>query len=164
MGKPRACDVCSLRKVLYPLATSEGWVAHSYQIRCSGTEPCSPCIKVGFDCSYAKKPLKPGPKGPRATTSNRIRRRLHDIRSQASVNAHIDARPTSLSNTSTPSPQPAGGPDGEWFVESPPPSVPTVSGPSSITLLSLNAYLDIYHHKMYAVWPVVDRTALLAKA
>jgi hypothetical protein len=44
-----------------------------------------------------------------------------------------------------------------------PQSLPIVSGPSSITLHSLHAYLDIYHHKMYAVWPVVDRTALLAK-
>lgn len=122
-----------------------------------------PCVKANFDCSYAKEPLKPGPKGPRATTTNRIRRRLHDIRSQASANAHIDARPRSTLNTSTLSPKAPDGLDAEWFGESPPPSLPAVSGPTSIPLHSLHAYLNIYHRKMYAVWPVVEHEALLAR-
>jgi hypothetical protein len=120
-------------------------------------------VKANFDCSYAKKPLKPGPKGPRATTSNRIRKRLHDIRSQASVNAHIDAQLPSSSNTSTPSPRPVDGFDTGGPGDSKPKSLPTLSGPSSITLQNIHAYVDIYHHKMYAVWPVVDRTVLMAK-
>lgn len=41
--------------------------------------------------------------------------------------------------------------------------LPAVSGPSSITLHSIRAYLDIYHHRLYGVWPVVDSTALIAK-
>ena len=122
-----------------------------------------PCVKANFDCSYAKKPMKPGPKGPRATTSHRIRKRLHDIRSQVTASAHIDVRPPSESSTSTPSPQATDGLDTGWLGDSPPRSLPTVSGPSSITMHSLRAYLDIYHHRIYAVWPVVDRTALMAK-
>jgi len=122
-----------------------------------------PCVKANFDCSYAKKPLKPGPKGPRATTSNRIRKRLHDIRSQASVNAHVDTQLPSSSNTSSPSPRPTDGFDTEGPGDSELKSIPTFSGPSSITLQNIHAYVDIYHHKMYAVWPVVDRSALMAK-
>lgn len=41
-----------------------------------------------------------------------------------------------------------------------PPSSSPTSGPSSIAFPDVCAYLEIYHHKLYPVWPVVDRLAL----
>ncbi|KAK5200848.1 hypothetical protein LTR16_004684, partial [Cryomyces antarcticus] len=32
-----------------------------------------------------------------------------------------------------------------------------------IPMKSLEVYLDIYHHKMYPIWPVVDKSALVAR-
>jgi hypothetical protein len=113
--------------------------------------------------------LKPGPKGPRATTSNRIRKKLHDIRSQAAVGtAESSPRPgTNSTPATTLSPRSADEDSGFFKPHNPytlPPTwSPAVSGPSPITFHDVSAYLKIYHYKMYAVWPVVDVTELLAK-
>jgi hypothetical protein len=145
-------DVCSLRK-----------------IRCSGEFPCVPCVKAQFDCSFAKTPLKPGPKGPRATTSNRIRKKLQDIRSQTAVSTAESSPRTGTNSTPTTSlsPRSTEGESGFFTPQSPytyrRTGSPAPSGPSPITFHDVSAYLKIYHYKMYAVWPVVDVTELLAR-
>lgn len=145
-------DVCSLRK-----------------IRCTGEHPCAPCVKAQFDCSFAKMPLRPGPKGPRATTSNRIKKKLHDIRSQAVAGtAESSPRPgTTLTPTTSLSPRTADG-ERSFFIPQrsytlPPTWSPVTLGPTPITIHDVSAYLKIYQYKMYAVWPVVDVAELLAK-
>ena len=126
------------------------------------------CLKAGIDCSFAKKRLRPGPKGPRATTSLRIRRKLHDIRVQATIppvnqSPPPDTAPASIK--SIPPPYRRGPRD--WCV---PPQradpqgwTSVTTGPSPLTQGDVAAYLKIYRHRMYAVWPVVDAEHLLSE-
>lgn len=110
MVKPRACDVCSLRKVVQLASkghdmtrarlTPDRSSAQASSLACLVSRPASTAL-------ITKKTLKPGPKGPRVMASNRIRRRLRDnIRSQACIKANIGARLPLSSETTTSSPQP----------------------------------------------------------
>jgi len=117
------------------------------------------CSKAHFDCSYAKKPLKPGPKGPRATTSNRIQKKLYDIRAQAAIAPpppHVQATPVTATGSS-----PDGGID--WLGDSPSPASAPLHGPSGITFDDVCTYLRIYRNKMYPVWPVVNAEEVIAR-
>lgn len=132
-NRPRACDPCRLRK-----------------IRCNGGFPCEPCLKAEFECSFAKKPLKPGPKGPRAATSRRIKTQLKGIRLQGSLS------PSLL--------------DGQYFeqrkafeAQSPTRGQNGIFEEVDIDVELLSHYLNVYHSKLYSVWPVVDRTALVSQ-
>lgn len=129
--RPRACDPCRLRK-----------------IRCNGGFPCEPCRKAEFECSFAKKPLKPGPKGPRAATTHRIKTQLTGIRlegfhSLSSPKKHfLEHVAASQLHSFTPD----GDDEFDWVDHD---------------LALISRYLEIYHERLYSVWPVIDRTALL---
>ena len=152
MGRPRACDVCSLRK-----------------IRCSGAKPCGQCAKAGFECSYTKKLLTPGPKGPRPATCNRIKKQVQDFRAQDVLplpsrpslatpkHSSPDRMPPSYDMNKSPNAEVVPSPSSYGSYIQP------VPGPSSITYADVCTYLDIYHHKLYPVWPVVDRLLLLKR-
>ena len=82
--------------------------------------------------------------------------------------AESSPRPeTTLTPTTSLSPRSADG-EGSSFTPQrsytlPPTWSPVTSGPTPITIHDVRAYLKTYHYKMYAVWPVVDVTELLAK-
>lgn len=113
--------------------------------------------------------MKPGPKGPRSKTTNRIKKSLHDIRSQAPVrnDDHTSRLRTALTVTESLSPQSADGQHA--FSKSRLPYQPlprwpqSTSGPPAVTHHDTCAYLKMYHDKMYAIWPVVDTPELIAK-
>ncbi|KKY17730.1 putative aflyd sugr sugar regulator [Phaeomoniella chlamydospora] len=96
-------------------------------------------FKAGFECSFAKKPLKPGPKGPRQTTSNRIKKQLDDIRTSGGT--------------------PKRSPSSE--LQSCQENGLHSSIPEPIAFSDVCAYLEMFHYKMYPIWPVVDRTFLI---
>ncbi|KAL9618847.1 MAG: hypothetical protein Q9160_006506 [Pyrenula sp. 1 TL-2023] len=129
--RPRACDPCRLRK-----------------IRCNGGLPCEPCRKAEFECSFAKKPLKPGPKGPRAATSHRIKTQLTDIRLEgfqslsSPKNHFLEHVSASQLHSFT-----VEGDHGFERIDN--------------DLALISRYLHIYHDRLYFVWPIIDRTALL---
>lgn len=132
-ARPRACDPCRLRK-----------------IRCNGSLPCEPCLKAEFECSFAKRPLKPGPKGPRAATSQRIKTQLKGIRFRGSLSPSWQDEPHLEDVEITGLQQCLQG--GDDVVD--------------ITLTDvelLSRCLDIYDSRLYSVWPVVDRAALISR-
>ncbi|BAE59535.1 unnamed protein product [Aspergillus oryzae RIB40] len=138
MVRRRACDGCSLRKT-----------------RCSGGQPCQPCVQSGFECSYLKPAAKPGPKGPRAETYMRINRRLQSIRDRAPRGATETASPANVraglaeaadSSRAIPAFEVAGDEQMPFLTE----------WPSQLPLADVLGHLEAYEHRMYPVWPVVD--------
>lgn len=132
MARSRACDACSLRKV-----------------RCTGQLPCPNCARTGFKCSFAKQPRKSGPKGPRGTTYARVNEQLKSLSKENStprpsivsplpdeiVDRNCQSSATSSLSSSSSSPA-------TWKL--------------AFTLSDVFAYLEIYKHRLYPVWPVID--------
>ncbi|KAF2174947.1 hypothetical protein K469DRAFT_647764 [Zopfia rhizophila CBS 207.26] len=159
-GTRRACDPCSVRKV-----------------RCDGNHPCSRCIAASWDCTYLKTHGKSGPKGPRRTTEAAIRR-LQE-RSKTYVNRARSESETSREDGSpstiefpligdlppTSDPEFDSGFDGMgWPDPLLSPTFPsTQSPPTRISTSSISHYLDVYQDRAYAIWPVVDTEALVAR-
>jgi hypothetical protein len=118
--------------------------------------------------------MKPGPKGPRQATCNRIKKQVQDIRSgknttlaKPTVKQEVLPGPESTASSSPSSvSQPAGFDtfavsDAEYIHH---PIFPQPAlWASEVTLTDVYAYLEIYHYKMYPVWPVIDRLRLTAQ-
>lgn len=156
-GTRRACDPCSVRKV-----------------RCDGNQPCSRCQIASWDCTYLKTHGKSGPKGPRRTTESAIKRLQERSRIQ------LQSRPGSDSDTSLDGASPTTI-DFPLFTPIPPTSdlpsdalgwsdtvtSPTFanarSGVERIATTVISNYLEVYHARGYAIWPVVDTETLLAR-
>ncbi|PVH96923.1 hypothetical protein DM02DRAFT_674445 [Periconia macrospinosa] len=155
-GTRRACDPCSVRKV-----------------RCDGNQPCSRCAAASWECTYLKTHGKSGPKGPRRTTETAIRRLQERSRS------HLQSRPGSESDTSVDdaSPDTVDLPASSTLPFTSEPSMdrfgwPDTVGPTfpdgrrgdrRIATTSISNYLEVYHARGYAIWPVVDTEMLLAR-
>ncbi|KAL3479684.1 hypothetical protein BJX99DRAFT_67265 [Aspergillus californicus] len=138
----RACEGCSIRK-----------------IRCGGNAPCRNCIKAGYPCSFAKRRQKPGPKGPRLATRERITARLDSIQERTGSSAqtphyisHCDATacsgPTPSPTHLALSPSKSNPPPADWE--------------RRFTRNDVFMYLNIYHQHMFPVWPVIDTERLIA--
>ncbi|KAF2473748.1 uncharacterized protein BDR25DRAFT_281672 [Lindgomyces ingoldianus] len=159
-GTRRACDPCSVRKV-----------------RCNGDHPCSRCIAASWECTYLKTHGKSGPKGPRRTTEAAIRRlqerNRSDIgRSRSESEASIDdGSPSIIDFPLLDSLPPTSDPDYDarlngidWPDTIASPTFPGAQRePERISISSVGHYLDIYQTRGYAIWPVVDTEALLAR-
>ncbi|EED17872.1 C6 transcription factor, putative [Talaromyces stipitatus ATCC 10500] len=132
MTRSRACDPCATRK-----------------IKCDRGNPCGRCHTLGISCTTSRAQSKPGPKGPWAE-----KRRL--ARLQESILQDSATVPESQLVPVIPEQQQHGdgGSSSSSTVESPPTSSqfsPTLPIPL------IQQYLDVYHERLYSVWPVVDR-------
>ncbi|KAE8372995.1 hypothetical protein BDV26DRAFT_285489 [Aspergillus bertholletiae] len=139
MVRRRACDGCSLRKT-----------------RCSGGQPCQPCVQAGFECSYLKPVAKPGPKGPRAETYTRVNKRLQSLRDPA---PHSHRATTNVRAGLVEAIESSGASPADKVVGTE--RMPLVTEwPSHLPLADVLAHLETYGQRMYPVWPVVNTAHL----
>ncbi|KAF2261348.1 hypothetical protein CC78DRAFT_500227 [Lojkania enalia] len=148
-GTRRACDPCSVRKV-----------------RCDGNKPCSRCLAASWACTYLKTHGKSGPKGPRRTTEEAIRR-IQEC-SKANEEKGRSNSETSLEDASHESPlehfHESNDLELGWPDIAPGAAFPTPGKePTRISISCISHYLDIYQARGYPIWPVVDSDALLAR-
>lgn len=148
-----ACDPCSIRK-----------------IKCHGGSPCEQCLATSLSCSYERKRKKSGPKGPRKRTkeaieqaqrsSKRTRQSLNDngLNTTTALMTQSSLAQTDRTSDTNGSPNSQGS-DGVYDSSS---TVP-VQGNDRVPLSSLTHYMNIYHHYLYVVWPVVKHQELLAR-
>jgi hypothetical protein len=170
MSQRRVCDACAIRR-----------------IRCDGRAPCSGCVNAELDCTRVRPRLKSGPKGIKKKTLDKLAKakqtrsisyplRPEDLRHLSNVSdAPVIETPsplqivhdatgddTGVENQST-EPWPASA-YGLPAVEIPECDLELWSGtslyPYRITVDHLTLYLDIYHHKLYPVWPIVNKESL----
>ncbi|KAK3069433.1 hypothetical protein LTR53_012238 [Teratosphaeriaceae sp. CCFEE 6253] len=162
----RVCDACHVRRVA-----------------CDGRLPCAACAAADLDCSRLRPRLKPGPKAIRKATLDRIR-----AAGRASARGPESVSQSESNGPSSPLVAAAGG--GLWDTHATIPaslSIPLLSDttppeltldlaladPSStpsvcaypyrVPIEDLGRYLDIYRHKLYPVWPIVDATSLIKR-
>jgi hypothetical protein len=160
MGKVRACDVCSIRKV-----------------RCNGVDPCLPCTKASFDCSFTKSRLKPGPKGPHASTCRKFRSRMQGSRDRKDIissTEELDSSAFTLLNGFVTGTAESSSQSRDFLPEidtsnnfslslDEHDSTEVPPAPMSVSFSDICSYLEIYQCKMYPVWPAVERTKLITK-
>ena len=154
-GTRRACDPCSVRKV-----------------RCDGNQPCSRCQTANWDCTYLKTHGKSGPKGPRHTTEVAIRRIQERSRSNIALRINSDSdtslddgSPTTIDFPLSDQLPPIGEPpyDRLGWPDAANPPLQGYGNPKKISTSTISPYLDVYQARGYAIWPVVDTEALLAR-
>lgn len=163
-----ACDGCTLRRV-----------------KCRGAQPCIECRKRSLECTFLRPRGKPGPKGPRLATSQKIRdfQRSATLRRQvpelpspapppppgsAGTDAHHDKEEAVRPNSEEIGSQsPSSGNGGVVVpITTPPASVdpsPGVFGPPRRQSLPVDAafpYIEVFRQRLGAVWPVIDCDAL----
>lgn len=144
----RACDGCSIRK-----------------IKCEGIQPCRACNKAGLTCTFLKALRKGGPRKPHLKTIQQIQKTQIEYSQSSDLQSPTKGWFTDDSSVSTGSA--TTSPYHGGFT----------SGPSSPTRLEewrgarderkfsssvLSTYLEIYHHRLYPVWPIVNAFDLQA--
>jgi hypothetical protein len=173
MSQRRVCDACAVRRV-----------------RCDGLSPCIRCTDAGLDCTRVRPRLKSGPKGVKKRTLERLAKvkesqpciqplRPEDLRSLANSNNssvaethlppddvnHVAGNDSNLdAHTTKPWPSfdhqhvvvDAAQLDQDTWND-----IPTY--PYNITVDHLLLYLDIYHHKLYPVWPIANKDSLTTR-
>ncbi|KAF3089944.1 hypothetical protein TWF225_005171 [Orbilia oligospora] len=117
------CDGCAIRRV-----------------RCNGGKPCQECQKRSLACTFLRVQRKRGPKGPRVSTSEKIKQMQEDLYSAMLTSASADENSPGNSSPETIPPQHA-----------------------EITHEDYIKYLDIFKERLYSVWPVVDCDELIHK-
>ena len=166
------CDGCALRRV-----------------RCEGGRPCKDCRKRCLECTFLRVSKKRGPKGPRRTTSDKIRALQHDLsmaratnnasQTQVSTPTPTENDVTNLmgvdsgaSTTGSPPYYGAGGPirlGTEMYAAAAAtmPSPRIVEGPlpkhSVQPVASYKRFLDVFKERLYSVWPVLCAETILAR-
>lgn len=169
MSQRRVCDGCAVRRV-----------------RCDGQTPCAGCISASLDCTRIRQKHKSGPKGIKKRTLEKLDRikqpqatlqqlRPEDLRQLTDYMTSVDefqSQPEHMGNDfSMPIPQ------SETSVLSCAGNEPQVvlprwdaaswdvstTYPYKINLDHLALYLDIYHHKLYPIWPIVNKSNLMAR-
>jgi hypothetical protein len=173
MNQRRVCDACAVRRV-----------------RCDGLSPCIRCTDAGLDCTRIRPRLKSGPKGVKKRTLDRLAKvkgaqpcvqplRPEDLRSLANSNNspigethshpddvnHVAGNGSNL-DAHTTEPWPAFDHqdvivdavrlDQDTWTDIP-------AYPYNITVDHLLLYLDIYHHKLYPVWPIANKDSLTTR-
>jgi hypothetical protein len=174
MSQRRVCDACAVRRV-----------------RCDGLSPCERCKTAELDCTRVRPRLKSGPKGIKKRTLEKLAKakgtsscarplQPEDLRPLADNN---DAAVTRLQSPSDHANRVAEQiPDLElhtaesWgafdhqnidvddatqFGAEPWDGTPIY--PYQIPVDRLILYMDIYHHKLYPVWPIVNKDSLTAR-
>jgi hypothetical protein len=173
MNQRRVCDACAVRRV-----------------RCDELSPCIRCTDAGLDCTRIRPRLKSGPKGVKKRTLDRLAKvkgaqpcvqplRPEDLRSLANSNNspigethshpddvnHVAGNGSNL-DAHTTEPWPAFDHqdvivdavrlDQDTWTDIP-------AYPYNITVDHLLLYLDIYHHKLYPVWPIANKDSLTTR-
>lgn len=103
------CDGCFVRRV-----------------RCDRQRPCQTCLTRSQTCTYLRIRKRPGPKGPRSVTKDKIE--------------EIQRGATSEPEMATPT------------LECLTPYVPT----SRISVTTYCTVLDVFQRRLYDIWPIVD--------
>jgi hypothetical protein len=103
----------------------------SRKIRCDRGSPCQRCGKLGLRCATSRALLKPGPKGPWAE-----RRRQVQMQNVSSNLKSLDSLSCDPEDSSAPLPG------------------------RHVSTVLLQHYLDVYHQKLFPIWPVVDRDVM----
>jgi len=167
MSQRRVCDACAVRRV-----------------RCDGLSPCIRCQDAELNCTRVRPRLKSGPKGVKKRTLERLAKvqeaqplvrplRPEDLRPLANNNnspiawthsPEDDAdqiaveipnlEPRATEAWSTTNDQGVDVNVGQ-FDPSTWNDIPNY--PYKITVDHLLLYLDIFHHKLYPVWPIVNK-------
>ncbi|KAH8673424.1 hypothetical protein BX600DRAFT_433053 [Xylariales sp. PMI_506] len=109
------------------------------KIKCSETSPCSGCISSGIACTFNRVQGTRGPRSLRAKTIQKI--------SAAQVN---DGKPALATGREQQPPAQLGTGTGAR-AGFPPPLEPRVEAAPSLLQV-----LDIYHQRLYPIWPIVD--------
>jgi len=113
------------------------------RVRCPGGQPCHECQIRSVSCSFLRKRKKRGPKGPRLKTSEKI----GNFQRQLQKETHQDSGEI-LTDLATPE------------------TTASIPGPSFFRRFSFEAYqpfLEIFHHRLYSVWPIVSYDELMSK-
>ncbi|CRG83353.1 putative sucrose utilization protein SUC1 [Talaromyces islandicus] len=132
------CDSCSIRRV-----------------KCDRQSPCKACKSRSQLCTYFKVRKKPGPKGPRSMTSDKIRE-LQKMQQHEQEQKYEQASPPQSTPMYTAPPHP-------------PPLAPTSGEPASLASsprIPLAAYcvtLDLFKARLYSVWPIISTDELKAR-
>lgn len=165
----RVCDACSVRRV-----------------KCDGQSPCARCDAASLECTRLRTRVKPGPKTIRKTTLERLHTtKRENVRTQESTQSTDEPRAPLTPPTNSfwdvdrsnalvePTAPPSfdGSPlnisvDTEDTLSWPPsdaqrPQSHVTRYPYTIAVKTLEIYLDIYHHKLYPVWPIVNVSSLM---
>ncbi|RYP60341.1 hypothetical protein DL771_010554 [Monosporascus sp. 5C6A] len=122
MRTSNACDGCTLRRV-----------------KCRGGPPCTECCKRSVDCTFLRARRKPGPKGPRPSTGQRIR----EFQNNEVLRIGPGAAELSDDRVYGPLTSPLRHP--------------------SVPIDQYCRYTEIFKQRLSAVWPVVDCDALLLR-
>lgn len=173
MSQRRVCDACAVRR-----------------IRCDGLSPCVKCADARLDCTRVRPRLKSGPKGVKKRTLERLAKvkgaqscirplQPEDLRSLANSNnspvAETYSPPNDVDHTAgnginleSHTAEPGFGFDHQDDIvdaaqldQDTLNDIPTY--PYNITVDHLLLYLDIYHHKLYPVWPIINKDSLTAR-
>lgn len=173
MSQRRVCDACAVRR-----------------IRCDGLAPCVGCRNAELDCTRVRPRLKSGPKGIKKRTLDKLAKAKR-TQSCAQPSQPEELRPlANISNLSIIGPH-SPLDDSHDTIEIIPGLAPDVNAtwspfthpneainipqydcdswddstpyPYRITVDHLILYLDIYHHKLYPVWPIVNKESLTTR-
>jgi len=169
MSQRRVCDACAIRRV-----------------RCDGQAPCAGCMNASLDCTRLRQRQKSGPKGIKKRTLERLTsiQQAHAVTQNTRSDAawplntpigDLQQQPSRVESTNDGNPiqEPSSDepqsyrPDdpqstllchdtGTAWESSPP-------YPYQVSVEHLTLYLDIYHHKLYPVWPIVNKSALIER-
>lgn len=134
------CDSCSIRRV-----------------KCDRQSPCKACKSRSQLCTYFKIRKKPGPKGPRSITSDKIRdlQKMQQEQQQQEESHYEQPSPPQQQMYTAP--------------PHPPPLAPTSGEPASlassprIPLAAYYATLDLFKARLYSVWPIISTEELKAR-
>lgn len=106
------------------------------RVKCDGCQPCARCRSTSIDCTRLRPKQKMGPKNIRSGTRSRIKK----ITTRKSHETAASEQPEEKTKQATSSPE-----------------------HERVANDLLRLYLDIYRHKMYPVWPVVNVSLLVRR-
>lgn len=145
MRSTAPCDGCALRRV-----------------RCRGGHPCAECHRRSLTCTFLRVPKKRGPKGPRLATGFRIKTFQKDLE-HANPSNTTDPPDRDLHPTSETTQQQLAAPASLDLLTqslSPAPAPPCLH---HIPLSGYLKFLDVFHHRLYPVWPIVSYDDLISR-
>ncbi|KAJ3498322.1 hypothetical protein NLG97_g1217 [Lecanicillium saksenae] len=133
-----ACDSCAIRRV-----------------RCDAGAPCEECRVRSMRCTYFHTRKKRGPKGPRQSTTLKIL--------ELQRKADLDSLGSGQHGDSSGSPTSSPPPPSEALCASMMDNLellgatisPCLDPFESLTLESYFHHLDIFHERLYSIWPVI---------
>lgn len=138
------CDGCALRRV-----------------RCDGGRPCKECQKRLLTCTTLRITRKRGPKGPRQSTSQKVRHLQRQLQLANSAEVSVRRRDGATSQPTSP------GASSSFASPHFQRSSLLISGPSPkyrpLPLETYCKFLGIFQERLYSVWPVLDCSGLITR-